>query len=191
MDRRIAGLRLEAQRNDWTGNRMSVEYSMSVIWLYENGTGGEVAGLYFYGYSRESHPQIDVNSLKKLWTSLKGEIQIFIHSIPEPDSYESVESGSTIRCHVKLDSWPNDREWRIAVEQTLRTIASSEGSVAWCGGIFCDCQPDGLNPVSGGGIYAGFAEGVGFLCESPNASDEYKELSYEDMLALYRVLCSR
>lgn len=170
---------------------MTVKDSLGIVWLCEDGTGEEAPGVYFYGYSRSSNPSIDVDLLRLLWTSLKGDIQTYIHSIPERDSYESVESGSVIRCDVRLDCWPNDKEWRSAVEETLRAIASSEGSVAWCGGHCCDCTPDGLNPISGGGVYAGFAEGVGFLCESPNTSDDYKDISDESLLALHSVLCSR
>jgi hypothetical protein len=86
-----------------------------------------------------------------------------------------------------------DNEWRTAVEESLRAIAWSEGSVSWCGGEPCGWSPDGLNPLIDGGesIYAGFAEGVGYLCDSPNPSDEFKFLSDESLLALHEVLCSR
>jgi len=170
---------------------MKVKDSLGIIWLCEDGTGEEAPGIYFYGYNRSSNPSIDVDSLRLLWTSLKGEIQTDIDPIPERDTFESVESGSITTCYVRLDYWPNDKAWRSAVEETLRTIAISEGSVAWCGGMFCGWSPDELNPISGVDAYAGFAEGVGFLCESPSASDKYKDLSDESRFALHSVICSR
>ena len=170
---------------------MKVRGTLSIVWLLEDGTGVEKPGIYCYAYCRSSCPSIDVDSLISLWTSLKGDVQMSINQIPEPDSFESVTTGSIIYCDVRLDCWPSDGEWRSALEQTLRTIAISEGSVAWCGGEDCTCSPDVLNPLSmgGGNVYAGFAEGVGFLCESPNLSDERKDLSEESLLPLYRVLC--
>jgi hypothetical protein len=173
------------------GILMKVKDCLGFFWWMGDGHR-EVAGIVFYGYSRSIDPSIDVDSLRLLWTSLRGEIQTIIESIPERDTFESVESGSIITCKVRLDCWPNDKEWREAVEETLRTIANSEGSVAWCGGELCGWSPDELDPNLGGAcVYAGFAEGVGFLCESPNSSDEYKDLSDESRLALHRVLCSR
>lgn len=164
---------------------MKVKDCLGIVWHFEVGCE-EVAGIYFYGYSRSIDPLIDVESLRLLWASLNCEIHTDIYVIPEPDSFESVESGSVFVLDVRLDSWPDDKDWRSAVEETLRTIASSEGSVAWCGPEPCGWSPDGLDLV-----YAGFAEGVGFLCESPSPSDDFKYLSEESLLALDRAICSR
>lgn len=171
---------------------MKVKDYLGIIWLSADGTGEEVAGIAFYGYCRSISPSLEVDSLRSLWTSLNGEIQTRINPIPDRDLFESVDGGSVFTCEVRLDCWPDDKEWRSAVEETLRTISRLTGSVAWCGGMLCGWPPDELDPHLGGGcVYAGFGEGVGFLCESPNASGEYKDLSDESRLALHTVLCSR
>ncbi len=173
------------------GNLMKVKDCLGFFWWMGDGHE-EVAGITFYAYCRAIDPSIDVDSLRLLWISLRGEIRTRISPIPDRDLFESVDGGSVFICEVRLDYWPNDKEWREAVEETLRTIASSEGSVAWCGGELCGWSPDELDPSLGGAcIYAGYAEGVGLLCESPNASDEYKDLSDESRRALHSVLCFR
>ncbi len=64
------------------GNLMKVKDCLGILWWMGDGHQ-EVAGIAFYGYCREIIPSIDIDSLRLLWTPLRGEIQTRIDMIPE------------------------------------------------------------------------------------------------------------